>query len=95
MAEELGNFYGNLPFTEGESKEVDIGDEEMLELSTKGAKCLLGRLGVTKQIHRESFKANLIRIWRTVGSVFFKEIQEHLWLFEFSDDNDRRRVLEG
>lgn len=53
------------------------------------------RFGVAKKIHRESFKANLLHIWRTMGSVFFKEIQENLWLFEFSDDNDRHRVLEG
>jgi hypothetical protein len=95
MAEESGKFYNHLPFTEGELKEIDIGDEETQELSTKGSKCLLGRLGVSKKIHRESFKANLIRIWCIVRSVFFKEIHEHLLLFEFSDDSDRRRVLEG
>jgi hypothetical protein len=52
-------------------------------------------LGVAKKIHKEAFKAILIRIWRTLGSVFFEEIQENLWLFEFSYENDKRRVLEG
>lgn len=95
MAGESGNVLGNYQFTDGESKEVNISEEETKELSTKGSKCLIGRLGVAKKIHRESFKAILVRIWRTVGNVFFKEIQENLWLFEFSEESDKRRVLEG
>jgi hypothetical protein len=27
--------------------------------------------------------------------VLFKEVQEKLWLFEFADEDDKRRVLEG
>jgi hypothetical protein len=95
MAEKSGDFQGTFPLIESELQEIDIGEEETKELRTKGSKCLIGRLGVAKNIHKEAFKVILIRIWRTLGSVFFKEIQENLWLFEFSYENDKRRVLEG
>lgn len=95
MAEKSGDFQGTFPLIESELQEIDIGEDETEELRTKGSKCLIGRLGVAKKIHKEAFKAILVRIWRLLGSVFFKEIQENLWLFEFSDDNDKRRVLEG
>jgi len=32
---------------------------------------------------------------RIKGNIFFKEIQDNLWLFEFSDEEDLRRVLKG
>ena len=37
----------------------------------------------------------LSRIWRLVGHVTFKEIFDNVWLFEFMDEKDKRRVLEG
>lgn len=93
MAEEFGVFNGGEQFLEEEIQGIDIGEDETEELCTKGSQCLVGRLGVAKRIHKEAFKALLTRIWRTVGSVFFKEIQDNLWLFEFSDANDKKKVL--
>jgi hypothetical protein len=74
---------------------ITIGDEETEDLQVKGSKCLVGRLGVPKKLNKEAFKSLLLRIWRTMGRVFFKEIQDKLWLFEFDDDSDKKRVLEG
>jgi hypothetical protein len=95
MTEDCGDPHGIFPFTEGELHEFDISIDETEEQRTKGSKCLIGRLGVVKKIHRDTFKAVLVRIRRTVGNVFFKEIQENLWLFEFFEDSDKRRALEG
>jgi hypothetical protein len=74
---------------------ITIGDEETEDLQVKGSKCLVGRLGVPKKLNKEAFKSLLLRIWRTMARVFFKEIQDKLWLFEFDDDSDKKRVLEG
>jgi hypothetical protein len=46
-------------------------------------------------VNREAFKTVLSQLWRTTRRVLFKEVQEKLWLFEFADENDKRRVLEG
>jgi hypothetical protein len=68
---------------------------EIEDLRIKGSKCLVGRLGDAKKINKEAFKLVLTRIWHTRGHLFFKEIQDNLWLFEFSDEEDQWRVLEG
>ncbi len=44
----------------------------------------MGSLGVPKKLNKEAFKAVLVRIWRLGGNLFLKEIQENLWLFEFT-----------
>jgi hypothetical protein len=37
----------------------------------------------------------LSRLWRLVGHVTFKELLDNVWLFEFTDGEDKRRILEG
>jgi hypothetical protein len=84
---------GILPLTKGEKHGISIGDDEIEDLRTKGSKCLVGRLGDAKKINKEAFKSMLTRIWRIRGHLFFKKIQDNLWLFEFSDEEDQRRGL--
>jgi hypothetical protein len=55
----------------------------------------VGRLGVPKKLNKEAFKAVLQRIWRPSGQLVVKEIKENLWLFEFSEDRDKQKVLAG
>jgi hypothetical protein len=86
---------GILPLTKGEKQGISIGDDEIEDLRIKGSKCLVGRHGDGKKINKEAFKSVLTRIWHIRGHLFFKEIQDNLWLFEFSDEEDQRRVLEG
>jgi hypothetical protein len=95
MAKGNGNFLGGLPFSEGEQKGLQISDESIQELRVKGSRCLVGRLGVPKKLNKEAFKAILVRIWRPAVKVIFKEIQDNLWLFEFSEEGDKRKVLAG
>jgi hypothetical protein len=52
-------------------------------------------LEIQKKINKEAFKTLLLRIWRTIERVFFKEIQDNLWLFEFDEESDKKRVLDG
>lgn len=35
------------------------------------------------------------RLWKTADSTVFKELDENLWLIEFSIEGDKRHVLEG
>jgi hypothetical protein len=79
----------------GEQQEISIEDVEIEDLRLKGAKCLVGRLGVIKKFNKESFKTVLLHIWRVEGKLFFKEILPNIWLFEFSDLSDKQWVLNG
>jgi hypothetical protein len=55
----------------------------------------VGRLWSEKPTNKEAFQTVLSRVWRLVRTVVFKELQDKLWLFEFSDAIDKRRVLAG
>jgi hypothetical protein len=48
-----------------------------------------------KNVNKEAFKSVFSTIWRTASRVKFKELGNNIWLFEFADKNDKRRVMEG
>jgi hypothetical protein len=54
-----------------------------------------GKVGGDRRVNKEAFQTVLSRIWRTVGTVVFKEVQDNIWLFEFSDNDDKLRILDG
>jgi hypothetical protein len=95
MAGDYGEKFGKFPLTEGEQQGIQIELEDIADLRAKGSKCLVGKLGVPKRVNNEAFQSLLTRIWRTVGDIFFKEINDNLWLFEFEEEGDRDKVLEG
>lgn len=95
MAEELERLCSKISLTDGEKSGINISDGEVEDAREKGAKCFIGKIWMEKLVNKEAFKSILSRIWRTVGRVVFKELQENLWLFEFSDGEDKRRVMEG
>ncbi|XP_062146783.1 uncharacterized protein LOC133854564 [Alnus glutinosa] len=82
-------------FIRGEKCGLIIADETIQDLQTKGSRCLVGSLGVPKKLNKEAFKAVLVRIWRLGRNLFLKEIQENLWLFEFSEEGDKVKVMDG
>jgi len=95
MGKKYGDKKVSFPFTKGETQGITIEDGETEELRGKGAFCLVGKLGSVKKFNKEAFKALLSRIWRVDGRIFFKEIQETIWLFEFTEASDKQRVLGG
>jgi hypothetical protein len=95
MEESKRNLLGGFPLSEGEQKGIEIAVDSVQDLWHKGSKCLVGRLGVPKKLNKEAFKAILLRIWRPVGTVLFKEVQENLWLFEFEEEADKQKVMAG
>ena len=61
----------------------------------KGVKCLIGRVWTDKTINKEAFRTALSRLWRITRKISFKEIQDNRWIFEFSDNKEKKRVMEG
>lgn len=95
MIEKNRNELDGFPMSEGEQLGIEIADETVHDLRIKGSRCLVGRLGVPKNLNKETFIAVLLRIWQPAGNVLFKEVQENLWLFEFAKECDKQRVLAG
>ncbi|XP_059429272.1 uncharacterized protein LOC132163092 [Corylus avellana] len=95
MAEELERMCNKISLTEGEKVGITVSEGDVEEIRAKGTNCLVGKLWIEKLVNKEAFKSVISRIWRTVGQVIFKELQDNCWLFEFAGRDDKRRVLEG
>ncbi|GLT62155.1 hypothetical protein SLA2020_348130 [Shorea laevis] len=95
MATELDELCGRLTLSEGEKEGIQIEEGEISVMRDKVARSLVGRLGTDKKINREAFRILMLRLWKPTGTVIFKEVQDHLWIIEFSDGNDKDKVLSG
>jgi hypothetical protein len=95
MAEQLAKLYGNMSLSEGEKTGIAITEGEIEEARAQGGWCLIGRIWLGKKVNKEAFTSVLSRIWCTTSGVIFKELEDNIWLFEFKDVGDMRRVLEG
>jgi hypothetical protein len=95
MADELGDLYGKISLTDGEKTGIQVDEGDIADGREVGGKCLIGKVWTEKNVNKEAFKSVFSTIWRTVGAVKFKELRDNIWLFEFADENDKRRVMEG
>ncbi|GLT77767.1 hypothetical protein SLA2020_493250 [Shorea laevis] len=95
MASEIEELCGKLTLSEGEKEGIPIHAGELSAVKEKVERCLVGRVGTEKRINREAFRTLLSRLWNPRGAVVFKEVQNHLWIFEFSDPFDKEKVLKG
>jgi hypothetical protein len=74
---------------------IKISEGEVAADREKGERCIVGRIGDEKKVNKDAFKSVLARIWCIVGIVIFGEVQDNVWLFEFTDVDDKNRVLDG
>jgi hypothetical protein len=95
MEDDLERLCSNISLTEGERHGIMVTDGDVAEIQAKSVNCLVGKLWLEKLVNKEAFKTVLTRIWRIAGRVVFKELQDNCWLFDFSGEADKRRVLEG
>jgi hypothetical protein len=95
MTEDLESMCRRISLTEGEKNSSTLSEGEIADVQEKGDRCLMGKIWSEKYTNKEAFKYVLSRLWRTMESVVFKELQDNLWLFEFADIEDKERVLAG
>ncbi|XP_062145994.1 uncharacterized protein LOC133853965 [Alnus glutinosa] len=84
-----------MTLTEGEKLGIIINEDDTADLCSKSGLCLIGRLLSERRVQKEAFQIMMSRLWQTLASVTFKEIHDNLWLLEFANESDRRRIKEG
>lgn len=95
MANDLEDLCGKISLTEGEKIGIQVEEGEVAEGRKVGGKCLVKKVWTDKNVNKEAFRSVLSNIWRIVGGVKFKDLRDNIWLFEFTDEVHKRRVLEG
>ncbi|KAL5862997.1 hypothetical protein ACOSQ3_000511 [Xanthoceras sorbifolium] len=61
----------------------------------KLALCLVGKILTTKLINRDVFRAIIPKIWRTTQTFIIENVKENVFVFQFQNQADKRRVLMG
>ncbi|XP_059452415.1 uncharacterized protein LOC132183040 [Corylus avellana] len=92
MAEELEEQWARFSLIEGEQEGITVKEEDVENLVKIGERCLVGRIVAEKSINREAFRSLMTTLWRVKGGASFKELQENLWLIEFSDGRDKQQI---
>jgi hypothetical protein len=95
MADSIVELCENMSLTEGEQVGLCIHEDDTADLRMMWGKCLVGRLLTERRVQKDAFRISMAKLWRTIGSVIFKELDDNLWLFEFASDRDKSRVEEG
>lgn len=95
MSNGIEELCGKVKLIGGEREGISISEGEVADGREKGEHCLVGRIGEEKKINKEAFKMVFSRLWKIVGSVVFKEVQENTWIFEFSVKEDKEHIMEG
>ncbi|KAL5806119.1 hypothetical protein ACOSQ4_028852 [Xanthoceras sorbifolium] len=61
----------------------------------KLALCLVGKILTTKLINRDAFRTIIPKIWRTTQTFIIENVKENVFVFQFQNQADKRRVLTG
>jgi hypothetical protein len=95
MGDDLDTLCGRISLIGGEKLGIKILEGDVAADIERGKRCLVGRIGDEKKVYKDAFKNMLASIWRIVGTVTFNEVQDNVWLFEFTDEDDKKRVMDG
>ena len=94
MAEELESLWQKLTVTNEEEISVNLGKECTRATNKRGNNCLvmkvLSRRGIMLDVLRKNFRM----LWKPNKSIQILLIDEEMYLVEFDDERDKRRVMD-
>ena len=94
MAEELQELWSKLSFTEEEDEGISLGSNSTKVARDRGRFCVVLKILSHRSVNVEALRKNLNMLWKPSKSVKFSELEEDLFLVEFGDERDKRRVLD-
>ncbi|XP_023896455.2 uncharacterized protein LOC112008355 [Quercus suber] len=94
MAEELEELWSKLSFTEEEDASITLGSNSTKAARERGRFCVVLKILSHRCVNVEVLRKNLNMLWKPSKGVKFSELEEDLFLVEFGDKRDKRRVLD-
>ena len=94
MAEELERLWSKLSFTEEEDEGIEIDTNCTRVAREIGKNCALMMILTHKSISIEALRKNMRMLWKPNRSVQISEVDEDLFLVEFGDCRDKKKVLD-
>lgn len=94
MAEELETLWQKLRVTEEEEVSISLGGECTRAANERGRNCLVMKVLSRKGIMLEALRKNIRMLRKPNKSLQLLVIEEELFLVQFEDERDKRRVME-
>ncbi|XP_030940122.1 uncharacterized protein LOC115965057 [Quercus lobata] len=93
MTEELEQLWKKLSFTEEEDEDIVLGENSTKTAKELGKNCLVMKVLTQRSINIEALRKTMRMLWKTNKTVQISEIEE-LFLVEFSDPKDKKKIME-
>ncbi|XP_050259988.1 uncharacterized protein At4g02000-like [Quercus robur] len=94
MAAELEELWKKLSFTEEEDESIVLGRNTTEAAIAIGKNCLLMKVLSHRSINIDALRKNLRMVWKPNKSIQINEVENELYLVEFGDGRDKKRVME-
>ena len=94
MAEELELLWQKLTVTDEEEVSVNLGRECTRATKERGNNCLVMKVLSRRGITLDALRKNIRMLWKSNKSIQISLIEEEMYLVEFDDERDKRRVME-
>ena len=94
MADELEELWSKLTFMEEEGEDIELGSESTKAASEIGKNCLVMKILTQRFIVLDALRKHLKMLWKPNRGLWISEIEGEMFLVEFGDGRDKKRVLE-
>ena len=94
MAEELEVLWQKLRVTEEEEESVSLGRDCTKAAQERAKNCLVMKVLSRKGVMLGALRKNFKMLWKLNKSMRILVVEDEMFLVEFDDDQDKRRVLE-
>ena len=94
MVEELEVLWQKLRVTEEEEESVNLGRDCTKAAQERAKNCLVMKVLSRKGVMLGALRKNFRMLWKLNKSMWILVVEDEMFLVEFDDDQDKRRVLE-
>nr|POE55461.1 hypothetical protein CFP56_45808 [Quercus suber] len=94
MADELEELWKKLTFTEDEDENIVLASNSTRAAKEIGKNCVVMKILIQRTIILDALRKNLKMLWKPNKGIQISEIEEDLFLVEFGDARDKKKVME-
>ena len=94
MADELEELWKKLTVTEEEEEDIILGSNSTEVAKEAGKNCIVTKVVTQRSVNVEALKKNMRMLWKPNKGLQVSEIEDNLFLAEFGDSRDKKKVME-
>ena len=94
MADELEELWKKLTVTEEEEEDIILGSNSTEVAKEAGKNCIVTKVVTQRSVNVEALKKNMRMLWKPNKGLQVSEIEDNLFLAEFGDSHDKKKVME-